>query len=64
MIDVIEGCIRADLKEKQDAQELRERMLTLAIQTYAEAGYGINEDRIIGLAEKFRRYVREGKDGN
>jgi hypothetical protein len=64
MIDVIEGCIRADLKEKQDAQELRERMLMLAIQTYSEAGYGINEDRIIGLAERFRRYVREGKDGN
>jgi hypothetical protein len=60
MIDVIEGCIRADLKEKQDAQELRERMLMLAIQTYSEAGYGINEDRIIGLAERFRRYVREG----
>ena len=61
MIDVIEGCIRADLKEKQDAQELRERMLMLAIQTYTEAGYGVNEDRIIGLAEKFRTYVRGEK---
>lgn len=58
MIDVIEGCIRADLKEKQDAQELRERMLTLAIQTYAEMGYGVNDKMIIGLAEKFRRYVK------
>ena len=56
MIDVIEGCIRADLKEKQDAQELRERMLMLAVQAY-EDRFGTAEN-VIAMAEEFRKYVK------
>jgi len=55
MIDVIEGCIRADRKEKEDAQELRERMLMLAVQAY---GSSYTEDVVIGAAEEFRKYVK------
>ena len=54
MIDVITSCIRADLKEKQDAKDLRERMLMLAAQSCAKVE---SARAIIDMAEAFHKYI-------
>ena len=69
MIDVMEACIRsgikeqqdkieADLKEKQAAKELRERMLMLAVQAF---GNSQSPGYITAAAEEFRKYVEGEK---
>ena len=55
MIDVIEGSLRAAHKEKQDAQELRERMLMLAVQAY---GNSQTAAVVVDAAKHFHKYVK------